>query len=109
VTPKGRSRLGYALIGVGFGMFMAGPLIVLAAGFSGIIVAVPPMLGFLVMAGGGVLLSLGGEERTRSASTTGAVLLQCPNCGAGAKALDADGFATCAYCGTRFVSISLSR
>ena len=108
MTPKGRTNLGYVLIAVGFGMFLAGLFIVLAAGLEGITIALPSILGFVVMVAGGMALSVASGNPQRPPTVGGGATLECPNCGAGAKAVDADVFATCAYCGTRFAPVGVS-
>lgn len=106
MTRKRRAALGYALIAVGFGMFMAGPLVLLAMGVGGVTIVLPAVLGFVVIAGGGLLLAVGSEvPRARATRADGGVRkIGCPNCGASpSSAPDENGVATCDYCHTRFL------
>jgi len=100
VTRRGRTALGYALIALGFGLFMAGPLVALALGAAGPVVILPSVLGFVVMAVGGILLAATSEPPRRPVDRP--VALGCPSCGAAAPNVEGD-TATCGYCGTRFL------
>ncbi len=100
MSRKGRMAAGYALIALGFGMFMAGPIVMLGLGVEGVLVILPSMVGFAVLAAGGILLaSTGGPERP---PVERPVPLACPSCGAAAPNVEGD-TATCGYCGTRFL------
>ncbi|HEV8595189.1 MAG TPA: hypothetical protein VGR51_06635 [Thermoplasmata archaeon] len=106
MTRKRRAALGYALIAIGFGMFMAGPIVLLALGVDSPAIVLPAILGFFVIAAGGILLTTSSEvPRARVASSDGGVRkIGCPNCGASPTAAPGeDGILVCDYCHTRFL------
>ena len=108
--------IGFALIAIGFIVFIVGsPIAAVAGGFAEPIIIA--MLGFGIIIAGGILVGVEGMTHRkplpppppiqRPPTAPGGegrpLELACPNCGAAPRSIDRFGVATCEYCGTRFL------